>query len=85
MSRTGGEGGVGCTATPCVCASWGVCLSCLQDEKCRFNPSTVGATDTGYVDIPSGDEDALTNAIATVGPISVAIDASHASFQVFVK
>ena len=62
-----------------------VCLSHLQNEKCRFNPNTVGATDTGYVDIPSGNEDALTSAIATVGPISVAIDASHASFQVFVK
>lgn len=53
------------------------------DQKCKFNPATVGATDTGFVDIPSGDEDALTTAIATVGPISVAIDASQDSFQFY--
>jgi cathepsin L len=51
------------------------------DGDCRFKKSTVGATDTGYTDITSGDEDALQQAIATVGPISVAIDASHESFQ----
>lgn len=54
-----------------------------RDRKCRFNPSNVGATDTGFVDIKSGDESALTAAIATVGPISVAIDASQSSFQFY--
>lgn len=53
----------------------------LKDQKCKFNPSTVGATDTGFVDIPSGDENALTTAIATVGPISVAIDASQGNYK----
>ncbi|XP_066529072.1 procathepsin L-like [Hoplias malabaricus] len=53
------------------------------DGKCRFNPSTVGATCTGYVDIPSGDEKALQEAVATVGPVSVAIDAGHYSFQLY--
>ena len=52
-----------------------------QDGSCKFNPANVGATDVGFVDIPSQDEDALTSALATVGPISVAIDASHYSFQ----
>jgi cathepsin L len=53
------------------------------DDDCRFKKSTVGATDTGFTDITSGDEKALTEAIATVGPISVAIDASQESFQFY--
>ena len=38
---------------------------------------------TGYVNITSGDQDALTAAIATKGPISVAIDASHKSLSFY--
>ena len=52
-----------------------------QDGRCRFKPANVGATDTGFTDVTSGDESALTGAIASVGPISVAIDASQDSFQ----
>ncbi|GFQ84136.1 cathepsin L [Trichonephila clavata] len=52
-----------------------------EDGSCHFKKSDVGATVTGYVDIPTGDEEALKQAVATVGPISVAIDASHDSFQ----
>jgi len=54
-----------------------------RDGHCRFNPATIGATVAGFTDIPEGDEDALTQAIASVGPISVAIDASHFSFQLY--
>jgi len=54
-----------------------------EDDPCTFNKSTIGATDTGFVDITSGDEDALQKAVATVGPIAVAIDASHFSFQFY--
>lgn len=54
----------------------------LQDEPCRFRVADVGATDTGYTDVTKGSEDDLKSAVATVGPISVAIDASHSSFQV---
>jgi cathepsin L len=53
------------------------------DDTCHFTKKDVGATDKGFVDIPSGDEDALKHAIATVGPVSVAIDASHESFQFY--
>lgn len=55
----------------------------IQDETCRFKPQDVAANDTGFVDITEKDENELTNAIASVGPISVAMDASHASFQVW--
>jgi cathepsin L len=54
-----------------------------KDGKCKFDTANIGATDNGYVDIKSGDEKALESAIATVGPISVAIDASHLSFQLY--
>lgn len=53
------------------------------DDQCRFDPSKKAASDTGFVDIPSGNETALVAAIASVGPISVAIDASHGSFQMY--
>jgi len=53
------------------------------DQKCHFNASTIGATVTGFVDVPSQNEDALQKAVATVGPIAVAIDASHFSFQFY--
>jgi len=53
------------------------------DHPCRFKAADVGATDTGFTDIAAKDEMALQQAVATVGPISVAIDASHSSFQLY--
>lgn len=53
--------------------------------KCHFNKKTIGATDKGYVDLPEGDEDQLKIAVATQGPISIAIDAGHRSFQLYKK
>jgi cathepsin L len=54
-----------------------------MDRTCRFKAADVGATDTGYTDVATKDENALQQAVATVGPISVAIDASHSSFQLY--
>uniref|UniRef100_A0A8C6UC52 Cathepsin L.1 n=1 Tax=Neogobius melanostomus TaxID=47308 RepID=A0A8C6UC52_9GOBI len=54
-----------------------------EDGNCRYNPSNVGATCSGFMDISSGDEGALQEAMATIGPISVAIDASQESFQFY--
>ncbi|XP_050090259.1 procathepsin L-like isoform X2 [Anopheles aquasalis] len=48
---------------------------------CAYNWNTVGARITGYVAIPSGDENALMKAVATVGPIAISMDAGHTSFQ----
>ncbi|KAK0429289.1 hypothetical protein QR680_011294 [Steinernema hermaphroditum] len=48
---------------------------------CRFQRSAVGTVDVDVVDIAPGDEEQLKKAVATVGPVSVAIDANHASFR----
>ncbi|CAL1299001.1 unnamed protein product [Larinioides sclopetarius] len=52
----------------------------IQDS-CFFNPLTVGGTCKAYVDIPSGDENGLKQAVATVGPIAVAIYAEDERFH----
>lgn len=54
-----------------------------EDDKCRYNARNSGADDVGFVDIPQGDEEKLKAAVATVGPVSIAIDASHETFQLY--
>jgi len=54
-----------------------------KNGKCEFNPNTVGTTEESCVDIKVGSEEDLKAAVATVGPISVAIDAGHKSFQLY--
>ncbi|XP_067862829.1 cathepsin L.1 [Heptranchias perlo] len=54
-----------------------------EDGPCSFDSKTVGATCGGFIDLPKGNEATLQNAVATVGPISVGIDAGHLSFQLY--
>lgn len=54
-----------------------------MEENCTFHQSDVGADDSGFVDISPGNERALKAALALVGPVSVAIDASQPSFQFY--
>jgi len=56
-----------------------------SEHKCRYNEKNSGASDYGFVDIPEGDEEMLKQAVATMGPVSIAIDASHQSFQFYAK
>jgi len=54
-----------------------------RDGTCRYNPANSGGTLSSYKDVQAGSEAALQSALATVGPVSVAIDASHNSFQFY--
>jgi hypothetical protein len=38
---------------------YGLSLNNLQQKKCTFKRTTVGAEDTGFVDLPEGDEEQL--------------------------
>ncbi|CAH1403518.1 unnamed protein product [Nezara viridula] len=53
------------------------------NSKCKFKKANVGATITGYKDIQSGSESALQSTVVNIGPISVAIDVSDDSFQLY--
>ncbi|KFM79806.1 Cathepsin L, partial [Stegodyphus mimosarum] len=54
-----------------------------KEGICHFKKDSIGATCTGYVRLPYADESVLQKAVATVGPISVAIDASPSSFMLY--
>nr|QOV03076.1 cathepsin L5 [Dysdercus peruvianus] len=53
------------------------------DRRCRYKKSNVAGTVSGYVDIPEDDEEALKEAVATVGPVSVGINAGLHSFTFY--
>ncbi|CAF1132179.1 unnamed protein product [Adineta ricciae] len=53
------------------------------DGKCRFNVKTIAADVASYVDIKAGSETDLQDALATIGPVAVAMDASHDSFRFY--
>lgn len=54
-----------------------------KEGKCKFNPKNVVANCTGFIDIKSGDEDALKEAVASVGPVSIAIDVTEDKFMLY--
>lgn len=58
-----------------------LCLYFPQDtQPCFYDSKLAVAHIKDYRFIPKGDEQALADAVATIGPITVAIDASHSSF-----
>ncbi|KAM9309801.1 cathepsin S-like [Pholidichthys leucotaenia] len=54
-----------------------------QNEQCHYSPMYRAANCSQYRFLPEGDEDALKQALATIGPISVAIDAKRPSFYLY--
>ncbi|NXX79068.1 CATS protein, partial [Urocolius indicus] len=54
-----------------------------QNGTCQYNASTRAATCSRYVELPFADEAALKDAVANVGPVSVAIDATQPTFFLY--
>ncbi len=52
----------------------------LQQGPCKYDPSQRAANCTKYYFVSKGDEEALKQAVANIGPISVAIDATRPQF-----
>jgi len=52
-------------------------------NPCKFKVANIGATLVSYTDIPSKNENDLQAAIVAAGPVSVAIDASSITFQLY--
>jgi len=53
-----------------------------RDGSCKFNRDNIVTTITGHTPVPAKNEAALQTAIK-LQPVSVAIDAAHASFQFY--
>lgn len=54
-----------------------------QQGTCMYKSSCNSADVVKFNDIPTGNEMALQQAVATVGPVSVAIDAALSSFHMY--
>ncbi|XP_038124418.1 procathepsin L isoform X1 [Cyprinodon tularosa] len=52
----------------------------VDTQPCFYDSSLAVAHIRDYRFIPKGDEQALADAVATIGPITVAVDADHSSF-----
>merc|ERR1719292_62664 len=55
--------------------------SAKTGKVCKYNATNKGANLTSWVDIPTGSEQDLQKAVATIGPVSVGIDAHLPTFQ----
>ena len=52
-------------------------------QTCKYDASKVVARCKGGVSIKVGDENSLTAALANIGPVAIAVDASQSSFQFY--
>ena len=54
-----------------------------KNTTCRFDPANVGANCQTHMEIMIGNELALKQAVATVGPVAAGIDGGKHSFQFY--
>ncbi|MBN3315582.1 CATL2 protein, partial [Atractosteus spatula] len=55
----------------------------MQDRTCTADKSKIVATLSDWKFLPIGDEQALQDALVTIGPVAVAIDGSTINFQFY--
>jgi len=55
----------------------------MQDQFCNADIRTSGVTVQSYVNVTEFSEEALQDAVATIGPVAVAIDAAHEEFEYY--
>ena len=60
-----------------------VIFSAKTGTTCKYDVKNVGATIDSCFDIKSQDEAQLEDAVATIGPISIAMDAHLTSFRLY--
>jgi len=85
---SGCDGGFTFLALQWVMQNGGIALESsypylMQDHWCSANDTSSGLQLTGYVNITSGDEDSLKDAVANDGPVAIAIDASQPTFTFY--
>ncbi|XP_053330899.1 cathepsin S [Spea bombifrons] len=54
-----------------------------MDQQCRYDPAGKASTCVKYTEVQPGTEDNLKQVVATVGPVSVAIDGTRPSFFLY--
>nr|XP_033809484.1 cathepsin L1-like isoform X3 [Geotrypetes seraphini] len=54
-----------------------------DDGMCHYNPLNKAANCTSFVRLPQGSEEILEQAVASVGPVSVAVDAKAFTFRFY--
>ncbi|KAJ7992935.1 hypothetical protein DPEC_G00267230 [Dallia pectoralis] len=55
----------------------------VDTQPCMYDSNQVVARVTDYRFTPTGDEQALADAVATIGPVTIAVDADHPSFMFY--
>ncbi|KAL7393554.1 hypothetical protein ABVT39_012765 [Epinephelus coioides] len=55
----------------------------IQSQQCHYNPAYRAANCSKYSFLPEGNEGTLKEGVATIGPISVGIDATRPRFAFF--
>ncbi|XP_037943272.1 procathepsin L-like [Teleopsis dalmanni] len=55
----------------------------MQQDHCAYNADMLGGTCQGYIRIEQGNEEAIGIAVATVGPVTVAINTKCFKFQFY--